>query len=106
MRTTCFRPAGIINSKEQVSGSVSAGSVSADSIPLLGVPPMDDNLGPILLMVVYIGVVILTLAGTWKAFAKAGEPGWACIVPIYNIVVMCRMAGKPAWWVLLFFVPF
>jgi|SRR6185503_407179 len=53
-----------------------------------------------------IGVVyILLLAGMWKAFAKAGEPGWACIVPIYNLVVMVKISGKPIWWFVLLLVP-
>jgi hypothetical protein len=46
------------------------------------------------------------IASWWKIFDKAGEPGWASIVPIYNMVVMCRVAGKPEWWVLLLLIPF
>lgn len=50
------------------------------------------------------GVVIL--AGAWKTFAKAGKPGWACIIPIYNVIVMCEIAGRPLWWALVIsFVP-
>ena len=41
----------------------------------------------------------------WKMFEKAGQPGWAAIVPIYNYVIILRMVGKPEWWVLLFLVP-
>ncbi len=40
-----------------------------------------------------------------KIFTKAGKPGWASIVPIYNLVVMMDMIGRPGWWVLLMFVP-
>ena len=36
---------------------------------------------------------------------KAGQPGWACIVPVYNIYVMCIIAGKEGWWTVLFFIP-
>ena len=42
----------------------------------------------------------------WKVFVKAGQPGWAAIVPIYNLYVMTQIAGKPGWWLLLFFIPF
>jgi len=42
----------------------------------------------------------------WKIFVKAGEPGWASIVPIYNAVLLMKIAGKPGWWVILMFVPF
>ena len=50
-------------------------------------------------------VWVLIIAGMWKVFTKAGKPGWAAIVPIYNIIIMLEIAGKPMWWVILFFVP-
>jgi len=42
----------------------------------------------------------------WKMFVKAGEPGWAAIVPIYNLYTMLKIGGKPGWWIILYFVPF
>jgi len=48
---------------------------------------------------------ICTLAGMWAVFAKAGEPGWAAIVPIYNFIVLLRIAGMPGWYVVLVFIP-
>ncbi|ANE52709.1 DUF5684 domain-containing protein [Flavisolibacter tropicus] len=50
--------------------------------------------------------VIFLIASQWKVFEKAGQPGWACIVPIYNTYVLLKIAGKPGWWLLLLFVPF
>ena len=50
-------------------------------------------------------IVIVVLAGMWKAFAKAGQPGWACIIPFYNAYVLCKIAGRPGWWFLLMFIP-
>lgn len=41
----------------------------------------------------------------WKVFTKAGHPGWASIVPIYNAYILCKIAGKPGWWVLLLMIP-
>ena len=38
------------------------------------------------------------IASQWKVFAKAGQPGWACLIPIYNIYVMIQIAKKPVWW--------
>ena len=55
---------------------------------------------------VSIGLAVLTIAGVWAAFVKAGKPGWACIVPIYNLIVILEIAGKPIWSILLYFVPF
>jgi len=59
----------------------------------------------ILVMLIYLVVIVLTIAGLWKTFSKAGQPGWACIIPFYNIYVLCVIAGKPGWWLLLFFIP-
>lgn len=56
--------------------------------------------------IIYLGFIVLTIAGMWKAFEKAGKPGWSAIIPIYNIVVLCEIVGKPAWWVILLFIPF
>jgi hypothetical protein len=41
----------------------------------------------------------------WKVFTKAGKPGWASIIPIYNTWVLFEIAGKPGWWALLNFIP-
>ncbi len=56
-------------------------------------------------IILYLAVIVLMVAGMWKTFQKAGEPGWAAIVPIYNVYVMCKIAGKPGIWVLLFLIP-
>ena len=50
-------------------------------------------------------LIIVMIVGLWKLFSKAGKPGWASIVPIYNTIVMIDMAGKPLWWILLLFIP-
>lgn len=56
-------------------------------------------------LLIWLAVVIVIIAGMWKVFTKAGQPGWACIIPIYNIYVLTQVAGKPGWWVILFFIP-
>lgn len=58
------------------------------------------------MMIFILAITLLVVASWWKLFTKAGEPGWASIVPIYNFVVWLRIAGKPGWWVLLMFIPF
>jgi len=60
----------------------------------------------IVMSLVWLAVVIFVIASVWKVFTKAGEPGWAAIVPIYNCIVMLKIAGKPIWWILLMLVPF
>lgn len=56
-------------------------------------------------LVIQLVIIALTLAGMWTTFAKAGKPGWACLVPIYNLFVMLQIAGRPWWWLLLFLIP-
>ena len=51
--------------------------------------------------VIWIAVVALMVVSLWKVFVKAGQPGWAAIIPIYNWVILLRMAGKPEWWVVV-----
>jgi hypothetical protein len=50
-------------------------------------------------------VMLLMLAAMWKMFTKAGQPGWAILIPIYNLYVMCKIAGRPGWWLLLMLIP-
>jgi hypothetical protein len=54
-----------------------------------------------------IGLVFLVviLAGVWKTFVKAGQPGWAIFIPIYNTIVMLEIARRPIWWFLLLLIP-
>ncbi len=56
-------------------------------------------------ILICIAIAIISIAGQWKAFKKAGQPGWACIVPIYNLYIMLKIGGKPGWWLLLFLIP-
>jgi Family of unknown function (DUF5684) len=58
------------------------------------------------LLVFYIAILIMYAAAGWKVFAKAGEPGWGIFVPIYNLYLVCKIAGRPEWWLILFFIPF
>ena len=60
-------------------------------------------LGVILLF--SLAITLVMIAGMWKSFQKAGKPGWACLVPIYNIVVLFEIAGLPLWMILGFFIP-
>ena len=60
----------------------------------------------IIIGLIYLAIIVLMIAGMWKVFAKAGEPGWAAIVPIYNMVVLIKIAGRPLWWIILLILPF
>lgn len=56
-------------------------------------------------MVLYLALIIISIMALWKLFTKAGKPGWASIIPIYNNLVLIDIAGKPMWWFLLMFIP-
>lgn len=56
-------------------------------------------------IIIYLAVLVLELVAMWKLFEKAGKPGWAAIIPIYNVIVMLEIAKKEWWYVLLLFVP-
>jgi uncharacterized membrane protein YecN with MAPEG domain len=56
--------------------------------------------------ILWLAIAVLIIASLWKVFVKAGEPGWAAIVPIYNFLILLKIAGKPAWWIILMLIPF
>lgn len=56
-------------------------------------------------LVLWLAIIVVVIAGCWKTFVKAGHPGWAAIIPIYNIYILCKIVGRPGWWVILFFIP-
>jgi hypothetical protein len=56
-------------------------------------------------VVLYLVLAALMVAAYWKIFAKAGKPGWAAIVPIYNVVVFLQVVGRPVWWIILLLLP-
>ena len=62
----------------------------------------------LLFFVVPMVLALVAIAGMWKTFTKAGQPGWAAIVPIYNIyVLVADIADRDILWVLLsIFIPF
>jgi Family of unknown function (DUF5684) len=74
------------------------------SLLLMALVANDQGPGPVTI-IVWLAFLVLILAGWWKVFEKAGKPGWAAIVPIYNVIVMLEIVGKPLWWVVLFFIP-
>jgi len=56
-------------------------------------------------MIISLAVAILMIVAMWKVFVKAGRPGWAVIIPIFNTYVFLKIAGKPGWWLIWFFIP-
>ena len=51
------------------------------------------------MLVFSLAVMVFLIVSWWKVLVKAGEPGWAILIPVYNFLVILRVAGKPWWWV-------
>jgi hypothetical protein len=56
--------------------------------------------------IVWLIVAVVMIVAMWKIFDKAGKPGWAVLIPIYNIIVMLEIVGRPVWWIFLMLIPF
>jgi uncharacterized membrane protein YhaH (DUF805 family) len=50
-------------------------------------------------------IIAFYLYTYWRIFEKAGKPGWAALIPIYNTLMLLEIIGKPWWWILLFLIP-
>ncbi len=57
------------------------------------------------MIILWAVVVIIMIAAEWKVFTKAGKPGWAILIPIYNVIVLLQIVGRPIWWILLLLIP-
>lgn len=58
----------------------------------------------IIMFLIYFAIIIVFVASMWKIFTKAGKPGWAAIIPIYNLIVLLEIVGRPMWWILIYLV--
>jgi signal peptidase I len=55
----------------------------------------------VIFALIFIGIKV----GQWKMYQKAGQPGWAALVPVYSSIIWLKLIGKPLWWVALLFIP-
>jgi uncharacterized protein DUF5684 len=62
-------------------------------------------LGGGVLAIVMLAVAAVFIIGLWKVFTKAGQPGWAAIIPFYNAYIVIKIAGRPGWWLLMLLIP-
>lgn len=71
----------------------------------------DDRMNPLgflfggMGLLFWLAMVVVVIIGGWKVFEKAGQPGWAILIPIYNIYILLKIAGRPGWWLLLYLIP-
>jgi len=62
-------------------------------------------LGVVLILMI-LAVALLVVIGMWKVFTKAGQPGWAAIIPFYNLVVLFQTGGQSGWLALTWLLNF
>jgi hypothetical protein len=70
-----------------------------------GYTPSAGEVSPVSLIISLL-IALLMIVAMWKVFTKAGQPGWASIIPIYNLYIWCKIVGRPSWWILLMLIPF
>jgi hypothetical protein len=59
-----------------------------------------------LILLAFVAIFSLVIVASMaRVFAKAGRSRWAAFVPIYNLIVLLQIAGRPTWWVLFTPVP-
>ena len=56
-------------------------------------------------LIVSLIVAVFYIYCLWRIFTKAGKPGWAAIIPIYNTIVLLNIGGLSGWFVLLGLIP-
>ena len=97
---------GDLDFNADVEGFNNFGDASFDSQPQLS-PAAEAALGilGLVFLVIWLTIVIAAIAGLWKTFSKAGKPGWGAIIPIYNVILLLEIAGKPIWCILLLLIP-
>jgi hypothetical protein len=57
------------------------------------------------LTLIYLVALAAYVIGTWTVFSKANQPGWAAIIPFYNVWVLLKVVGRPGWWLILYLIP-
>lgn len=75
-------------------------------------PPVSETqvimmmMGVLMPVLLFTGaIVLIMIIAWWKIFTKAGRPGWASLIPIYNTIVLIQIAGMPLWTFLGLFIP-
>jgi hypothetical protein len=61
---------------------------------------MEQNLD----FIVSIAIAVVMVASLWRIFVKAGKPGWAALIPYYNMFVLIQISKRPVW-LIIFFIP-
>ena len=86
-----------------IDGSLQVPPFPMDDLPIDSIPGGGLILALSLYFLIAFNLFLMTSA--WIVFAKADQPGWACLLPIYNVILLLQIAGKPWWWFILYMIP-
>ncbi len=57
------------------------------------------------LYIILIAFTFIGVVAQWSLYEKCDQPGVACIVPVWNVIVFLRIVGRPAWQLFLLLIP-
>ena len=60
----------------------------------------------LIFILLFLGLMIFFIFCSWRIFTKAGQKGWKCLIPIYNILIQLDIARQPRIWLLYMCIPF
>lgn len=55
--------------------------------------------------IIFLILVLISFAGLYKIFEKAGLPAWKALIPVYNFWLVGGIINRPKWWGLIMIVP-
>lgn len=58
------------------------------------------------LFIALLVIGLIAVVAQWRLYEKAGQPGYACLVPVWNVIVFLRILGRPAHHIMYFLIPF
>jgi hypothetical protein len=68
-------------------------------------PEFFSSFAVLLFVFLALAVSILVIIAQWRIYEKAGQPGWASIIPFFNFYILLKIVGKPDWWLIWIFIP-
>ena len=60
---------------------------------------------PVFMSLIILAICLLIIVAQWIIFQRAGQAGWKCLIPFYNMYILMQISGKPGWWMFLLLVP-
>jgi hypothetical protein len=58
-----------------------------------------------IILAIAVVISILSVVVMWRVYARANEPGWAVLIPVYNVYISLRIAGMSGWLIFLMLIP-